>query len=59
VTVFIGAGGLDMPMSAGRFGDVKTISWSADELRYVIASDMQLQPLKALAAVAQSQLTKK
>jgi anti-sigma factor RsiW len=59
VTVFIGAGGLDMPMSAGRFGDIKTISWSADELRYVIASDMQLQPLKALAAVAQSQLTKK
>ena len=59
VAVFIGAGGLDMQMSAGRFGDIKTISWSADELRYVIASDMQLQPLRALAAVAQSQLVKK
>jgi anti-sigma factor RsiW len=59
VTVFIGAGGLDMQMSAGRFGDIKTVSWSADELRYVIASDMQLQPLRALAAVAQSQLAKK
>ena len=59
VAVFIGAGGLDMQMSPGRFGDIKTISWSADELRYVIASDMQLQPLRALAAVAQSQLAKK
>jgi anti-sigma factor RsiW len=59
VTVFIGAGGLDMQMSVGRFGDIKTISWSADELRYVIASDMQIQPLRALAAVAQSQLAKK
>ena len=59
VAVFIGAGGLDMQMSAGRFGDIKTISWSVDELRYVVASDMQLQPLRALAAVAQSQLAKK
>lgn len=59
VTVFIGVGGLDMQMSVGRFGDIKTISWSANELRYVIASDMQLQPLRALAAVAQSQLAKK
>ena len=59
VAVFIGAGGLDTQMSAGRFGDIKTISWSADELRYVIASDMQLQPLRALAAVAQSQFVKK
>ena len=59
VAVFIGAGGLDIQMSAGRFGDIKTVSWSADELRYVIASDMQLQPLRALAAVAQSQLAKK
>lgn len=59
VTLFVGAGGLDMPMSAGRFDDVKTISWSSNELRYVIASEMQLQPLRALAAVAQSQLAKK
>ena len=59
VALFIGAGGLDMPMSPGRFGDIKTISWSANELRYVIASDMPLQPLRALAAVAQSQLAKK
>jgi anti-sigma factor RsiW len=59
VALFIASGGLDIPMSAGRFGDIKTISWSADELRYVIASDMQLQPLRALAAVAQSQFAKK
>jgi anti-sigma factor RsiW len=59
VAIFIGAGGLDMPFTPGSFGDVKTISWSADELRYVVASDMPLQPLRALAAVAQSQLAKK
>lgn len=59
VTLFVGAGGLDMQMSAGRFGDVRTVSWSTDELRYVIASDMQPQALRALAAVAQSQLVKK
>jgi anti-sigma factor RsiW len=58
VALFISAGGLDMQMTPGRFGDIKTLSWSADELRYVIASDMQPQALKALAAVAQSQLGK-
>jgi anti-sigma factor RsiW len=59
VAIFIGVGGLDMPFTPGSFGDVKTISWSADELRFVVASDMPLQPLRALAAVAQSQLAKK
>jgi anti-sigma factor RsiW len=58
VTLYIGVGGLDMQMSPGSFGDVKTVSWSTNELRYVIASDMQLQPLRALAAVAQAQLAK-
>lgn len=59
VAIFVAAGGLDMQMSAGGFGDIKTISWTTDELRYVIASDMQVQPLRALAAVVQSQLAKK
>jgi anti-sigma factor RsiW len=58
VAIFIGPGGLDMQMSPGRFGDIKTISWSADELRFVIASDMQPQALKALAVMAQAQLGK-
>jgi anti-sigma factor RsiW len=59
VALYIGVGGLDMSMSPGRFGDVSTISWSANELRYVLASDMQHQELKVLAAVAQSQLNRK
>jgi anti-sigma factor RsiW len=59
VAIFIGAGGLDMPLTPGSFGDVKTVSWSADELRYVVASDMPLQPLRALAVVAQAQFARK
>ena len=59
VTLFIGVGGLDISMTAGHFDDVETISWSTDELRYVLASAMPRQPLQALAAVAQSQFAKK
>ncbi len=59
VAVYIGAGGLDIPMSPGRFGDVKTVSWSDNELRFVIASDMPHQSLQALAVIAKSQLDKK
>ncbi len=59
VALYVSAGGLDMPMSPGRFGDVKTMSWSVKELRYVIAADMQPQELRALAAVAQSQFGRK
>jgi anti-sigma factor RsiW len=59
VAVFIGVGEGDMQMTAGGFGDVKTVSWGTSELRYVVASEMQLQPLRALAAVAQAQLGKK
>ncbi|MGB0086920.1 MAG: hypothetical protein WBP94_16300, partial [Rhodomicrobiaceae bacterium] len=59
VALYISAGGLDMAMSPGQFGDVNTMSWSANELRFVIAGDMPHQALRALAAVAQSQLLKK
>jgi anti-sigma factor RsiW len=55
IAIYISSGGLDMPMSPGQFGDVNTISWSARELRFVIAADMPHQALKALAAIAQSQ----
>jgi anti-sigma factor RsiW len=54
--LYIGAGGLDMPMSPGRFGDVNTISWSANEFRFILASTMPHQSLRALAVVANSQL---
>lgn len=56
VALYVSAGGLDMPMTPGRFGDVRTMSWTANERRYVIAADMPPQELKALTAVAQSQL---
>lgn len=59
VALYIGAGGLDMPMTPGRFGDVNTVSWSANELRYVIASDMAHQSLQALAVIVKSQLDRK
>jgi anti-sigma factor RsiW len=59
VALYIGAGGLDMPMTPGRFGDVNTVSWSANEVRYVIASDMPHQSLQALAVIAKSQVDKK
>ncbi|WP_088346951.1 MULTISPECIES: hypothetical protein [Rhodomicrobium] len=56
VALYVSAGGLDIPMTPGRFGDVKTVSWTANERRYVLAADMPAQELKALAAVAQAQL---
>lgn len=59
LALYIGVGGLDMPPSPGRFGDVSTLSWTANELRFVLAADMQQQQLKALAAVVQSQLERK
>jgi anti-sigma factor RsiW len=59
VALYIGVGGLDMPLSPGRFGDISTLSWSANELRFVLAADMPHQSLRALAAVVQAQLEKK
>ena len=59
VALYIGVGGLDMPLSPGRFGDISTLSWSANELRFVLAADMPHQSMRALAAVVQAQLEKK
>jgi anti-sigma factor RsiW len=59
VALYIGAGGLDMAMAPGRFGDVKTISWSENELRFVIAGAMPHQSLQALAVVANAQRAKR
>jgi anti-sigma factor RsiW len=58
VAVYITAGDGEGPVSPGRFGDVKTVSWSAGGLRYLIAADMTQEALRALAAIAQSQLPK-
>ncbi len=56
VALYIAAGGLDMTMTPGRFGNVKTVSWSRDEMRFVLAADMPHQALRALAVIAMSQL---
>jgi|EndMetStandDraft_5_1072996.scaffolds.fasta_scaffold18691_2 anti-sigma factor RsiW len=58
VAVYITAGDDDSPVSPGRFGDIKTVSWSQNGLRFLIAADMTHEALRALAAVTQSQLTK-
>lgn len=58
VALYITPGGLDMAMTPGLFGDVKTIGWSANEMRFVLAGDMTLDALRALAAVTQHQFNK-
>ncbi len=58
VAMYITAGEGEIPVSPGRFGDVKTVSWSAGGLRFLIAADMTQEALRALAAIAQSQLAK-
>lgn len=55
VAVYIAGGNDDSPVLPGRFGDVKTISWSQDGLRYLIAADMTEEALRALGAVARAQ----
>ncbi len=56
VAVYITPGDAEFAVSPGRFGDVKTVSWGRDGLRFLIAADMTHEALRALAAIAQSQL---
>jgi anti-sigma factor RsiW len=56
VAIYVTAGDTDSPVSPGRFGDVKTASWSEGGLRFLIAGEMTQEALRALAAIAQSQL---
>jgi anti-sigma factor RsiW len=58
VALYITAGDDDHPVSPGRFGDVQTMSWSHNGLRFLIAADMTQEALRALAAVTRSQLGK-
>jgi anti-sigma factor RsiW len=55
VALYVSNGGLDMALAPGRFGNVNTMSWTADERRYVLAADMPHQALRALAVIAQAQ----
>lgn len=58
VALYIMTGDSDLPIAPGRFGDVKTVSWSDGGLRFLIAADMTQEALRALAAIAKSQLAK-
>lgn len=58
VALYITPGGLDMALTPGLFGDVKTVGWSAKEMRFLIAGDMTHEALSALAAVTQHQFNK-
>jgi anti-sigma factor RsiW len=59
VALYIGGGSSDADMSPGMFGDVKTVSWSHGEQRFVLAGTMPDQALQALAVIARAQLGKK
>lgn len=58
VALYILPGGPDQALAAGSPGEVKTVSWSADGVRYILASELPPDALRALGAVAQSQLAK-
>lgn len=55
IALYISNGGLDMALAPGRFGKVNTMSWTANERRFVLAADMPHQALRALAVIAQAQ----
>jgi anti-sigma factor RsiW len=58
VALYITPGESDDPLRPGRFGDVKTVSWSQNGLRFLIAADMTQEALRALAAIAQAQFAR-
>jgi anti-sigma factor RsiW len=47
------------PLAFGSAGDVRTAGWSMDGVRYVIAGKLPPDALRVLAAVAQSQISKR
>jgi anti-sigma factor RsiW len=58
VALYITPGDTPQPATTGRFGDVATVSWSQSGLRFLIAGEMTQEALRALAAIAQSQLVR-
>jgi anti-sigma factor RsiW len=58
VAVYISTGQGQTPILPGQFGGVKTVSWSARGLRFVIAADMTHDALRELAATTRAQLGK-
>ena len=56
IALYIMQGGPGARASAGVRGDVTTVHWSRDDLRYMIAGEMPETSLRALAAVAMAQI---
>jgi anti-sigma factor RsiW len=59
VALYISGGEGDADMSPGMFGDVKTVSWSHGQHRFILAGSMAHGALQALAIIVQAQLGKK
>ncbi len=56
VALYVMAGGPDAQATAMSHGDVTTVSWSRDGVRYLMAGEMPETSLRALAAVAMAQI---
>jgi anti-sigma factor RsiW len=55
LAIYIAPGGADVAATPGEFGDVKTMSWEAQGLRFVIASNMPPEALRTLVGTIQEQ----
>lgn len=55
VALYVMSGGPETGFSVTRQGDLVTVNWSAQGLRFVIAGDLPETGLRALAAVAMAQ----
>lgn len=55
VAIYIAQGGADVGATPGEFGDVKTMSWETQGLRFVVASNMTPDALRTLVGAIQHQ----
>jgi len=56
VALYVMPGGPRAQASAAALGDVTTVNWSRDGVRYMLAGEMAETSLRALAAVAMAQI---
>jgi anti-sigma factor RsiW len=59
VALYVMAGGPDSPMNDATYGNVRVVSWAAGGAKLVLAGELPLDALKALAVVAQTQIAQK
>ncbi len=58
VGLYIMSGGATAPMTEGSFGTVHTVNWSTNDVQFVLAGSLAKEAMKALAVVAQNQLSR-